>query len=1104
MFFQAILLFLLSLFISADSLLAPIHCSGRQSLLVLGENSKIITTSDILGFSGTVTLSSGASIEGSNIVFSNGTLGDRLEDTVQISGYFSVDTTSGPLVNSSFGNSPVDFLGENFVRIHADTVLNSTWNFSSDTTIEGRYNFNLADPNALLIVQPGVTLHIEGLTLDQFVMEKLILVDSTSTVKFIDTSVILAADLTSSVGNMVIEGSSGFVMNHHDVLFSNSATFTVALGASFWLDTRGSTVAPIFSFVVSDTASPSGTKLVSAVDNTFVRISADVGQIVDPGVSSLTSGTVQPHQDPTNPDPGAGTTVVVSNNSVVSPTEQIVVTDNVEIQGAGSSITFSNNSKNSQLVIASGKTATFSDVELLRINQNTFDLQADSTIRFTNNMVLEYVEDVIYDRGVFLVTGNNSQILMRGLGGVKRITFKTSAEGFSPIFNLGTNKLILEDVEIIGLHYFSRNSAIVNGDLYDGKMVLVGQTRVNIIKDTDMYFLIRGNGGRLVLQENNLILNGQIRFDDFIDSQLTISFTKNSDTNNLAFALGSGVMRLGCKEAQSGLVIANDIVTIINLAGSSFITSGNTFLGGGVLKIAQNPINQESIGFSLLPGLDLQTELPFPINFAQSIRGNRNSCEWAENNLLFCDESFRRALPTPNLVVRTGITGSNLRNTIAVRPGGIINSLSPSKTDPLNLVMVGNAKAKTAIRRSGQVASIARATSTSVVVDAFDTFKPTDTIYVTGINNVITVTGLLAYQGNIVLDSGAELIFSFDESVDIPKAINFSNPNGGSSIIIPATASIVFEGNGSVFFDKSMFVSFLGTSFSQQQLLGNGLFKDDRPSLIFRNYAQFIVDDPLAAIIFSGNGKVLFQNGSQLLIEAGQVLIGQAVGNFFDLTLDKNSEVIVGLSDPDIASSSAILSLAKGTFNLSFDRGSGMSIKNGGLIELGLIRNIYSFGQMNSMVFDRNSYLKIQDGGILSIGQKSLSVVDNNDEKFFWNNLDGQVSGSGIVRIVLQNSTSPFVSATLQSHNFKSKSDGISPFELFKGLAKKTNDLITASDFVDSIDGLSKLITNNNIIVSLADGDIVRREGAGTGNVYGTSASGQSFYITPEGIKTFF
>jgi hypothetical protein len=214
--------------------------------------------------------------------------------------------------------------------------------------------------------------------------------------------------------------------------------------------------------------------------------------------------------------------------------------------------------------------------------------------------------------------------------------------------------------------------------------------------------------------------------------------------------------------------------------------------------------------------------------------------------------------------------------------------------------------------------------------------------------------------------------------------------------------------------------------------------------------------------------------------------------------------MIVGLADPDIISSSAVLSFSKGTFNLNFDRGSGMSIKNGGLIELGLTKNIYSFGQINSIIFDRNSSLKIQDGGILSIGQKSLSIVDNNDEKFFWNNLDGQISGSGIVRIVLQNSTSPFVSATLQSHNFKSPSTGISPFELFKGLAKKTNSLITASDFIDSIDGLNKLITNNNIIVALVDGDIVRREGAGTGNVYGTSASGQSFYITPEGIKTFF
>lgn len=1095
------------LFLSAclfSVLSAAFEFGSKHSQLNIGIDSQLIQNTIITNIQGLVRLDSGAEIAGSSLVFNDGLLGNGIEDKVQVTGDFTVDTATIPMVESFLGNNQITFTGNNSVQLKQDVALTSTWEFLSDTIIDGRYELDLTDENANFIIGSNTTVRIINSTIKGFDLDAVTFTDNTSTLIFLSATVSLGDDITMETGNLVVGGESEFLMNTYDVLFAETATFTVNDGASLWLDNRGAENDPVFSYIITNTNSPTGTSLVSALDNTLIRISTDQSVVIDPGVSALTSGLIQPLNNAAVQDPGAGTPVQIKSSTTINPGEQIVVNDNIEISGSGSSLTFAGGGDEAQVVVPPGKTVTFGDIELLRINQSTFKLDPDSTIRFKENTIMEFVDDVYYDRGFFVVTGSGNQVLMRGLGGTKKITLKPSPEGFNPTFAMGNNNIVLEDVEIQGLQYFSSDTSGTEGNNLLGAMILTGNTRINIDKDSRMSFLVRGQQSRLIMQNNDLTLGGKIRFADTYDSTLHIGFSLSSDTEELSLNFGQNTMVLGCEGGLTGLVFEDDIVTLKNLSASSFSVTKRSFLGGEVLSITNNPIVQQTENFVLRPGLDLRSPLFNPIDFV-SVEDDGRSY-WRDFGCDFVRESFRVSLPRPRIVVKNALAGLSLKNVVAVRPGATIRGLSPSRADILELLMLGDARAITTVRRSSRVAGIARVVTdpSDVSDDTFDIFKETDKIYVSGINNVIEITGSLEIQGQIIMDDESELIFKFDEAVDSPKAVSFSNLAGQSLIELPKSASIVFEGNGLVFFGQSTNINFQGTSLEDSLDLGSGFFKDDRPSLIFKRFAQLVIDQVDTTITFKGNGKLQFYDGAQLTLDKGKVVIGEAEDNFFDLVFDKNSLMLVG-APGDTASTDVNfmprISMARGLFNMRFDRKSRLEIRSNSVLEIGVENSIFTAGQLNSVVFTRDSGLSILGGGFLSLGQESLDELVNDGARFNWDNSDGSVSGSGAVNLVLGQSSQAFLSAVIQTHTFAA--DFVSPYEVFKGLAKVTGSLNRASDFIDPGTGLTKLITPNNVIVTLSAGDTLTIESPNTGNVYGTSAGGQRFVILPNGTKQF-
>lgn len=1076
------------------NLVSGIEFSSKLSQLLLGPNSQIVTNSLLSTQSGSVTLDAGAKISGVGIEIIDGDFGVGEDGPIEIKGSCIISTATNVLNANNIGLNAVTLTGQNQVVFKKDFMLKNNWTCANEAIFVGNnYTLDLSDINAGVTINSGASLTLSGLTVTGFKLEKFIFADSTSHLYLLDTTLSLVDDSTGSPGLLTVLGDSFIVMNGNDILLSAQTTFTVSDGASLWLDKRGSSVNPIFSTLLT----PSGT--ATLIDDQKVRILTDSSQVKQAALGVLTSGTIPAVIDLTNTDTNAGYPVVLTGNATLSATDQIVVNNNVSVNGAGSSVTF-NNSAQAQVVVPPDKSITFDNVQLLRVSQSTFEMHEGSVVRFKNNTVLEYVEDVHYEAGSFVVVGENSQIILRGLGGKKKITLGMGPSGSFAQWIIGVNTMILEDIEIVGMQYFSADTKTISGKQVRGKMLMTGRACLNLDYDTEVPLLIRGDSNRITFRRNNLSLLNTIRFDDGYDATLHIGFNLSSDNNDLSFALGKDALYLSAQACLCNIILDDDSVSIVNKSITSFVVKSRAVLRGGVVKIKQNPIIQETPDFVLGPGLDLQTDdLLVPIEVA--LIDNALETKELNENILFTGNSTRAiVIPRPMLTVKSSIKGKALSNTVAVKPGGIIQSFSPSTTTKMNLILQGNTQVQSAVRRSGVVAIVARDSFTgNVTVDNLDTIKSSDKLFVTGTNNRINITGLLSIQGKIVLDENAELIFSFDDSTDSAKAVYFSSSMGATILELPPSASIVFEGTGKVFFADQSRVIFKGSPIEDQVPLGNGLYVDDRPSLIFRNFAQLQMDSEME-LVFSGRGKLVWQDGAILDVAYGNLVLGLSDQDFFDFMVDKRSMISVGAKD--VSTSKAYVSLSQGSFNFKLDRASELRLNSNGVFEIGVNQGVVTNALLGSISFDLNSKISTSVGGMLAFGQQDLSELSNLSTQFSWSSPLLSADTGGVVAMYTASSTTPFIVAKLQGKGFTSSA--ISPYQVFKRLIRNTDALIFASDYVDNTDGILKLLTTGDVIVPLESGDILRNESLITKTVYGTSAAGRRFGITASGTKEFY
>lgn len=1048
------------------------------------KNNSVLELATPLNLQGSLNMATGSSVTGDVISFSGSNIFRNDNIGILVKGNFSVDASATSIDNVQINKNPTTFNDGTYIDLLTTTDLQSVWNFYGKVVINGNGNaLKITDPSAQLIFNPGACVFFTDINVQGIEISKFTIVDNTVEIKLSQATFQIVSDSTFTNGAFIIKGNSEFILDNSDVIFADPSTFVLE-GGGLSIENRNNPDPPVFGTLDSFGV------FTSLIDNAFVKQATDQSQISDPGVTILTGGV-------------ATGTINIDSNSNIDPGQQIVFNNNnVVVNGNGSSLTFAD-TDDPQIVVPAGITATFENINLLRIRQSTFQLEPDSKVVFKDRVTLEYIEDVSYSQGTFAILGNDSTVFARGIGGRKKITLTTDGTN-TGTFDIGANQLILEDVEIDGFeNVISREIGGVSGKVY-----LAGGSRINISQDLVTDVVVRGDNNYLALQKNNLTILSKIRLQNDYDSTLSIGFSTTQENRDLVINLGAGSLASTATGGEATIRFINDKVNVVNLDPYSFVINQRTVLEGQRIIVFGNPIRQETTLFSLGANTVLEsTTLPNPIEiiFASLSGLSQDELFFTVQDSPFVSTELKNLkISRPQMTVKKTIVGNNLRGAILMEQGSVIKSFKPHETEKLELIMTGNSTVETKIREQDRFSQ----SDDDILIasqddDNLDKFKTIDKIYVTGTGNKIVASGYIDFKSKLFLDEQSDLTVEFSDATSATKSFRFETSYGPFPLSLPKSSSLIFKGKGTVFFDHRSQINFQGDNPTTLSEVEADIFLDNRPSLIFDDYSTLVVSQS-SIINLIGKGKLIFKNNSSLKILNGKMILGNSAQDFFNLIFEKQSFLKIGdnlSSSFTPTSRPSRLSLSQGSFEILFDHKSECFVGNGGIFEIGLLNAVYTSPVLSMFKFDSDSLLSLQNQGMLGFGQSDITDGTNSTYQALWNNLNGTVLGDGTVALFTSSGTTPFLQVQLQSQFFQD--DQISAFDIVKRLGRITSELILAHDFVDASDGLTKLITSQNIIVTLDDGDVIRQEGPNSGNVYGTTSGDRRFYVSPAGEKVF-
>lgn len=1110
--------------ISVDNVLLngdkSIHINGevRGTVLIEGMNNKIsgsprftrpITLSDTITSHLTLGIVSDCDV---NIALNSGAL--SLDNKLEMAPGTSITSVGGTgiinLNDNTLGiggvtNGWIDdftFPTAGTIQLSSDLNLKSTWLFQSDTTINGQGNsLDITDASAKIIISPGVTLCLSDVTLNGLKTLKVIFQANDSALKLSNANITLTGNFSQTTGQFIVYGESKINMGATPFQWIQSAGAIFINNAStLWLDTGNNDVPAVFGFMSTANV------LSSYVDNNVIKQVVDFDRVRDAVIRYLVSGSVNQN-------------TTIESSFFVQPEEAIVFTGNSTVAASGINISFANTT-DPQFVIETGNNVTFAGNQTLSVYSNTIQIEEGATLGIDGDTSIVLNSDVSLPTGNIKIKNPGGSLNISGSGGTKRFGL-SAVPGLVPAtFDIGYGEMVISNADFYGLDRVKKSRSMVNGVLKEGCIVLDGNARIHVQNNTDMNFRVRGSENSLIIEKNNVKFTGKINFDEVGDNVLHIRFELDAEEDQLGFAIGKDTMNLFSSTGIARLIIDDFDVLIENLDPDSFIVGGHSFINGQFIRIKSNPIKQGSSDLSL--GRDLvflkEGDLFVPIQIIANSaslslrRGASFASAFKFPNLpefehYFRNRSLTRAPRRPNLRIPGVIDSRTTRDVVRIQKNGQITNFGSDPFAPLELQLSGGARVQPPVRRRKKTVKPVRGLSIPDFKDTeyTDSIKKTDAIYVSGVDNKIIVTGNFEVSGKIVMDEGSELIFQFDDSVDTPKAIKISTilDDGSKGLYLPKSSSIIFSGAGQVIFDDKYKLEFYGDDPIPVSISGNNQsFEDNRPTLIFKDYAELAIDLD-EKIEFFGKGQILLQNNASARISVGQLLIGTDTEDNFNITTDRMASIKLGTIGSDLTASpdraAARFSLGEGDFAVKFDRGSILQINNDGVFEVALNRGVYQNGHVSEFLFNDKSTLEIEEGGRLALAQISMSDLGSTDSNFSWNNVDGVVKGNGMVAFYSQAYSTPIFEGSVQSNQFKLS--GSSSLAICKELVRKTKSgLIKAADFTD-IDGQYQIILRNNVVVDLNSTDTIRREDPTLGTVFGTDAAGIRFAILTTGER---
>jgi hypothetical protein len=1079
-----------------------------------------------------------------NIVLNGGqvSLNDNLSlnDDVQIIGPGAVSVNQRQLSLGSEYTSPwatsIEFDNAADIVLNGQVSLTGTWTFDGVNCLTGNGTLDLSG-GGQLIVDNGATLLIDGIHITGLGNSagQLIMRNAASTIYSSGSTFEFTAPLTINNGTFYANGgSTTFLTGANNVTFAGPSKLTVD-GTTLWLDCLDKPATPGMIIGTMDLLNHGTVK--SLVDRSLVGSGRDA--LTEILINTIITGPVTIDQ---NVYLGPGEGIVSSGSGGV-------------IDGAGMQLQFSEQST-PQFTIRPGSTVTIQNIELVNINQNTFDLRDDSTLVIGDNVSWYLDEDITFSHGTVVVangaSGSNVWTL-RGQTTRKNFTFAplnpTLPSGATrKMLQFGHNTVQLESVELGGFTYM----AFASSGGIDPFVAMTRNASVDINIDTAMNFLAEGIDNDLILRNDGQTLSGGILFGDLPDNRLSVRFSLAAPLDD------TQPYRAGVQEGYPVLQIAGGpgifLTSALGLAeldfidtraalrlenSNAFIAEVNSLLTFNYLQVLENPISQMSRlfrtdGTSLIGSIDASgarqvtrahaPQYKIPVSALQ-IRRQKAREEFAHAQaaaIAAAHQSKPAPKPSHKPLVKP------LPKQLFKKRGLDVNMVE-SEAEP-EIMRSLNLPTTFAAQPVGQLLPQTRALNgnihyvdcqlTNVTVDATSPFnilldqgssltqgsspivlQSTHIINVTGIGNKIYVTGTFQFgQGNLNLDTGAELTFVFvNNGSSTPQVVI----NDDTTLDDEVSASLKFTGNGSVVLGDGTILNLKGTKPSVGVVTARSQLTVGSDTVMTVRQGGTARISGIGAVEVTDGGAISIGSTSHLiwgLTSAPDTTVGADLVSDITLLVHNDAEFSVA----GTTANPGLISFCYGKSAITFEDRGKLLIYDGGTLELDANNGVATPGNLSLLSFGSDGLLSINGNGLLLMGPNYFNPLIAQQNVFAYNGLVASIMGNGLVGFVTNDPRTPYSSYTgrLNPTAAAYQQSSSMTAESFVTMMVQQLPTLTVSTLYINAQGQNVVRTKAGVSVTLQTGETVVSDDAATGVITCQNAQGNFFTIAANGTRS--
>ncbi|MBY0354073.1 hypothetical protein K2W90_06955 [Candidatus Babeliales bacterium] len=536
-------------------------------------------------------------------------LGDNLalNSDVKINGPGIVMTNGRRLDFGSFYSTPwstaLTFLNSTGLFLHGTIQVAAVWTFSGTNLLNGNGSIFEFGPGGQISIGAGNELFVNDIYIKNIGTGDFAFGSATSKLHFNNAILDIDTNLTTNVGNVVIDGHTTFVLR--DKKWTFNGTGKLSIFDSLWLDVcsftllpmmppAGNVFAPLAIFDGDGDLNKPNVQSNIVAGNLEISGNGNIKEVADRSLVGLSDAAEELLSGDVDMD------VTLDGNVEVPADMPIVITGDVTIDGQGCAIIFCNTS-NPQFIVKPGKTVKLQNITLERINANTFLLGDNSKIVIGDDVNWELIEDVTLSNGLIDVLANKMWHVT-GIGGQRKLILSPASPGTTELVHLGRRaSLVLKSIELQGLEFMTFEAS--------SSISMIGESAVGIREDSAMNFDIEGTFNSIILLTDGVTLSGTIAFlGNALKNMLTIKFSLSTPVedkvgvapgNPLLILAGDPGLYLTSDDYLAILNLDDNTISIQNNNTNAFIVDQNSVLAGNRLEVLTNPIKKSSLLFTL-------------------------------------------------------------------------------------------------------------------------------------------------------------------------------------------------------------------------------------------------------------------------------------------------------------------------------------------------------------------------------------------------------------------------------------------------------------------------------------------------------------------------